>query len=474
MKDKNKIIKIIQCLSVILLYYITGKNSMFLYITTLSLYNIYLSCFSHITLKDTLKKVNNNYSKFKILKYITIIITSICLLFVITSILLSDTINIFLNLENTFLPYLIMGISVISEPLIKIFLEYLESYNKPKLSNSLLNTYYILETIFLLLIGVFTIIIFKLPIYISISLLYTSKILSFIIIGIIILIVLNKQNINFDKQSAEKNVNYKKETKNILKNNSHKSIILTIKNSYYYISIIILYVILSTRYSYNINEIEKDITFIYFYGLTIINFMVDSAIDLVKSQEKKVSIIDNILTLFQFMIKTAIILGVTSPLICKIIFKDNSNSIYLMMLSFLSIFIALFNITFDSIKNKKIVYTSLIFGIITKIILIVPLINSFYRMGYNLIYGDIISTIISMSISIIINYIYLKHKNNKEKTLDKILTTLYESIILCIILVILQFIIPIKTDSYIKSIFLFGIYIFISIMFLNIKKKKRG
>ena len=41
-----------------------------------------------------------------------------------------------------------------------------------------------------------------------------------------------------------------------------------------------------------------------------------------------------------------------------------------------------------------IIYTSLIVGIISKIILIVPLINSFYRMGYNLIYGDIISTII--------------------------------------------------------------------------------
>jgi len=94
----------------------------------------------------------------------------------------------------------------------------------------------------------------------------------------------------------------------------------------------------------------------------------------------------------------AIVLGITSPLICKIIFGSSTNSIYLAMLIYLSIFIALFDITFEYIKNKKITYISLIVGLISKMILIIPLINSFYRMGYNLIYGDIISTIISMFI----------------------------------------------------------------------------
>ena len=471
MKDRNKIFQFVECLVIILLYYIAEEKSLFLYLITLILYNIYSSCFSHISLKNTLKKYNYNYSKFKILKYTTTIISSICLLFIITSILLSETTNIFLNVENTFMPYILMSISLITEPLIKMLLDYLESYNKPKLSNKLLNTYYILENIFLLIIAIFTINVFKLPMHISISLLYTSKILSFIIIGLIVLIILNKLNINFDKTSEE-NINYKKEIKEILKNNSHKSIVKVVKNSYYYISIIILYMILSTRYSYNINEIEKDITFIYLYSITLINFVVRYALELIKNKEQ--NIISNILKLFQFMLKIAIILGVTSPLICKIIFNDSSNSIYLMMLSFLSIFIALFNMTFENIKNSKIIYTRLIIGIISKIILIVPLINSFYRMGYNLIYGDVISTIISMFISIVINYIYLKSKNKKEKTLDKILTTLYESIILCIILVITQFIIPLKTDSYIKAVFLFVIYIFICIAFLNLKKRKRG
>jgi hypothetical protein len=93
---------------------------------------------------------------------------------------------------------------------------------------------------------------------VSLSLLYVSKILSFILILVLILLLLKKQNINFEKDPVEKNISYKKEIKYILKNNSHKSIVNIFKNGYYYISIIILYMVLSTRYSYNIDTIEKD------------------------------------------------------------------------------------------------------------------------------------------------------------------------------------------------------------------------
>jgi O-antigen/teichoic acid export membrane protein len=470
MRAKNNIIKLMQCLSIILLYYMAGQKDMFLYMTTLSLYNIYVSSFSHITLENTFKKINSNYSKLKIFKYISIIITSVCLLFVIISILLSDTINIFLNIENTFLPSLLMSLTLITEPIIKIFLEYLESYNKPKISSRLLNLYYILETIFLILISLLTITILKLPMHISVSLLYLSKILSGIIITVIVLIILNKQNINFDKLPEDNNVNLKKETIEILKNNSHKSLIEVIKNGYYYISIIILYMVLSTRYNYNLVEVKNDMTFIYLYGLTILNFLVENIMSLTIAKNK--NIIHNIMTLLKFTTRVAIIFGFTAPLICNIIFGSNVKSIYLTMLSFMLIFLPIYNITFDNIKNKKIIYASLVIGIISKIILIVPLINSFYRMGYNLIYGDIISTCLSMFISIIINYIYLKSKNKKEKTLDKIFSLLSESITLSIIFVILQFIMPLSTKSYIKSILLFAIYIFISITFLKFKKKR--
>lgn len=472
MRDKTIVIKIIQFLFLLMLLHIYGDNSLFLYVITLSLYNIYLSCFSHITLKETYQKIDCQYSKFKILKYVAINIIIICSLFIISSILISDAISISLNIENTFLPYLIMSLSIATEPLIKILSEFLASCDKPKLSSAILTMYYILESFLLPIIGVLTIKIIKLPIYISISLLYLSKIFSFIIVLIIVYVSLKKSKTTLEKSKEKIRINYKKEVKEILMNNSTKSIINIIKNGYYYISIILLYMVLSTRYSYNIDVIEKDLTFVYLYGITIVSIIANIVLLLNKLNSKQENIINHIYTIFKKILTITIVFGITSPLVCKIIFDASDNYTYLMILSFLSIFIALFDTTFEHIKNKKIIYISLIFGIISKLILTVPLINSFYRMGYNLIYGDIISTMVSMFISIVINYIYIKAKSPKEKTLEKILTTLYESILLCIILVLMQFVIPIKTDNYLKALILLCIYIFVSIMFIKIKKKR--
>lgn len=474
MKDRKINIKLLGLITIILLYYISGSKSMFLYASTLSLYNVFISCFNHITLKETYKKIEYNHSKYKILKYTIINIIIVSLLFVLLSIFISDAINIFLKIENTFLPYLIMSLSIITEPIIKVLLEYLESYKKTKISNNILNIYYILEMITLIILSIITFRFTKLPIHISISLLYLSKIFSFVVVGILIFTKIKKLKLNLIKLREEKQISYKKEIKEILINNSHISVINLIKNSYYYISLIVLYAILTTRYSYRIDIIEKDLTFIYLYGMNILNFIIDIVSTITKNTNKKENIINYIYVSFKNIITVAIIFGITSPLISKIIFNDNSNSIYLVMIILLSIFIVLYNTTFENMKSKKIIYISLISGIICKLVSIIPLINSFYRMGYNLIYGDIISTIIGMFVSVIINYICIKLKNKKEKTLEKILVTLYESVLLCIILVLLQFIVPVKTDSYIKALFTLILYIFVSIMFINLKKKKRG
>ena len=367
-----------------------------------------------------------------------------------------------------------MSLSIITEPIIKVLSEYLESYKRTKLSSNLLNIYYILEMITLIILSIITFRFTKLPIHISISLLYLSKIFSFVVVGILILTKIKKLKLNLIKLREEKQISYKKEIKEILINNNHISVINLIKNSYYYISLIVLYAILTTRYSYRIDIIEKDLTFIYLYGMYILNFIIDIVSTITKNTNKKENIINYIYVSFKNIITVAIIFGITSPLISKIIFNDNSNSIYLVMIILLSIFIVLYNTTFENMKSKKIIYISLISGIICKLVSIIPLINSFYRMGYNLIYGDIISTIIGMFVSVIINYICIKLKNKKEKTLEKILVTLYESVLLCIILVLLQFIVPVKTDSYIKALFTLILYIFVSIMFINLKKKKRG
>ena len=469
MKDKDIIIKTIQTITIVLIYHISKNNNLFLFASTLSLYNVFSSCFSHITLKETLQKNDSYKNKNKIIRYTTINILIIYLIFILLSIFIGDAFNTALNVENTFLPYLMMGLSLITEPLLKIYLEYLNSYNKPKLSKNLLIVYYILESILLLIISIITLKIIKLPTHISISLFYLSKIISFI--TILIIIYLNLKKIKVDKIKEVQRVNYKKEVKNILTNNVHKSIIKVIKNSYYYISIILLYSVLSNRYNYDLELIEKNITFIYLYGLNIINLII-KVILYSKGKKEDTNIIEYIYNSFENTLITSIIIGITSPLICKILFLTNENNIYFTMLSILSIFIVLYKVTFEYTKNNKIIYISLLTGIISKLILTIPLINSFYRMGYNLVYGDIISTIISLSLSSIINYIYIKLNNKTEKTFEKILKTMYESILLCIVLLILQFIIPIKTNNYILALLILMFYITVSIICIRLKKKR--
>ena len=127
-------------------------------------------------------------------------------------------------------------------------------------------------------------------------------------------------------------------------NSYYKSIINIVKNSYYYISIIFIYLILSTRYYYAINLIEEDITFVYFYFLFLINYLIEIINYSLKKIIKPDNITDYLYNIVKIMLPIAIILSVISPLICKIIFNNPDKSVYLTMLNFMAITIALYNI----------------------------------------------------------------------------------------------------------------------------------
>ena len=69
MKEKNIIIKTIQLLTIIPLYYIVGDKSIFIYVLSLSLYNIFTSCFTHLSFKESFNKLKESYHKLKLLSY---------------------------------------------------------------------------------------------------------------------------------------------------------------------------------------------------------------------------------------------------------------------------------------------------------------------------------------------------------------------------------------------------------------------
>lgn len=473
MKEKRLfIINTLNLLWIIILYHIVGSKNLFLYVLSLSLYNIFETCFSHISLKETFNKLHSEEAKKKILKIMLLIISLISILFLVLSTLISDTISIFLKIDNIFSIFTIMGITIIIKPLIKLLSEYLENINNNHIYGKLPLVYTFFDKVIVLLIALINFRIFKTNDVTSAALLYLSKIISaIIIIYFLYLIRKHGKDIKYN-YAAKDNISYPQEIKKILTNNSYKTITEIIKYSYYYISIIVLYLVLNSRYNFKTSELEIIITFIYFFALGIMNYLIYIAKSATRKLPKDTSVTDKLYYSFKMMLTITIIFGIISPLTCKVIFNDPSKSIYLTMVNFMAIFILLFDTTYENIKNKSITYISLIAGLIAKVVLVIPLINSFYRMGYNLVYGDILSTSIAMFTSVIINYIYLRQLNKtKEKYFTKILDILYDNIILAIILIVIEFIIPLNTKNYFASLGLIIVYVIISIVYIIIKNK---
>ena len=480
MKEKRLFIfKTLNLLWIIILYHTIGSKNIFLYVLSLSLYNIFAACFDQITIKEALKKLHTEQAKKKILKIMLLIISVISMLFLILSTLISDTISIFLKLNDILPIFMIMGITVIIKPLIRLLSEYLANINNNRIYSKLPMIYTFFDKVLVLVIALINFRLFKNSELTGVAILYLSKIISAIlIIYCLYLIRKHGEDIKYNFAGDDR-INYQKEIKSILTNNSYKSITKIVKYSYYYISIIVLYLVLSTRYNFKLDELGNIITFTYFFALEAIDYLIYIAKAITNKLPKDTQVTDKLYNSFKMMLTITIIFGIISPMTCKVIFNAPSKSIYLTMISFMAIFVLLFDVTYDNIKNKTITYVSLIIGLITKIVLIIPLINSFYRMGYNLIYGDVLSTSIAMFTSIIINYIYLRNLNKeKDRYFTKILDILYDNIILAIILVVLEFIIPLNTKNYFVSLGLIIVYVGVSIIYIiiknKIKNKKRG
>jgi len=462
-------IKLINCLMLIPLYYIVGSANIYLYVLSLALYNIFLACFKTITITDKINKYQDTYTKYKIFKVTILVISVISMIFLLLSIVISDVIGNLLKINNSFITFFMMGISIMGKPITKISLEYIECLNYKKLNKALYIIYNYLEMGLLLLIAL---LVFKnnnIDVDTANGLLYLSKIISAILVNVIIyMIVIRKRKLAKNRES--KQVDYKIEIKQIFNRNNIKRVVVISEKIYYYFSIILLYLMLLKRYSYMIEDIVAIVIFLYFYFLSLVNILGEI---LMRKSEKINHILDKIYWIFDNYLSISIILIIMSSLICRVVFNNLEMGIYLIMAVCLGMFITLYKISFRELGNHRLGYISLGLGLILKCILMIPLVDSVYRMGYNLVYGDILSTIIGMGTSVIINYIYLKNKENKNKIFEKLLRSMYVNIILCIFLVVMQFIIPIKTDSYIKSLLLLIIYGMVSVILLKLKRKKR-
>lgn len=477
MEEKNFIINTLELLTIVIFYYIVGNEDIFVYVLSLSLYNIFKAYFKHLSFKESFDKINDNYDKYKFLNIAILYVSIIGLLFLILGIVISDISSAILKIKDVFFPFLIMGISILSYPISNLLLDYLNSTKRNKKEIIIFNIYNYLRLFLFIIISLLLFRVFKIPSDIKISCLYLPDIISTIIISVLVYIMIKKDK--YVKSPRNIKYNYNSKIKAVITKNNNKIIIDVIKNSYYYISIIILYFILSTRYGYATSIILSDITFVYFYFLAIINYFIYVCFELIIKHNPFTNITNYMYLAIKKVFPLVIIFSIVSPLTCQLIFNITNKFIYLIILNFLAIFIILYDITNDNLKSTKILLISAVVGIVIKLLITIPLIDAFYRMGYNLIYGDILSTIFALLFSIIINYVSANNKSVEgSQYLDKILDIFYLNIILTIILIVLEFIVPIKSNSYLKSIFLMILYLIVGFGFIQLKnkyiKKKRG
>ena len=112
------------------------------------------------------------------------------------------------------------------------------------------------------------------------------------------------------------------------------------------------------------------------------------------------------------------------------------------------------------LKDRKVVFISLITGVILKIVLNNHLLIAFNRFSLPPYYGTITASIIGYLASIIICFVVLrnKYKINFEVFLKNLIDIVFGSIVMCIVLLILRFFIPIASPNRLMNIVIILFY----------------
>lgn len=421
-----------------------NSTDLFSILLVSTLYLIFIKSFSHIKYN---KKTNN-----QLVPIITIIIL-ISLIYLAISYCIGSI--FFTDIKSIFMA---MGASIFIYPTIKVIKNYLDN-NKQKKQSVIINLIYYLINIISLVVLILLYHFINLDINTFGIILYLSN-----YVALLIILITQRKIFKFKKINI-------KELKPILATNIRERLIILSNIAYYYLSLIFLYFSLTHKYLYDYSVVSTLLIDVYLYCYYIVVFIA------IIFYPKKLE--DNINTTYikviSKMLPITILISILAGPILLVLFNHNTNAYIFTLLVFEAIILVMYNIAMNLLKDKKNFNIVLITGLLIKCITTIPLINSLYRMGYSMVYGDIISTIISLAIPVIIAIIYF---NNKQKVsfdnyFTSILNIIYENIILCLILILLQLIIPLTTNNRLVALGVIVIYTIIYLVFNYIKRKLR-
>lgn len=496
MKKKYKNFIYIFALLVMLMFikFMLYEKDIFSVVISFSMFLIFVNSYSHINIEKEVNELRNNnyiYSQVRLF-YLTILIVFLInliymgIIYIIT-LFLSD--NYFLFNYNYIL--LIMGSTIFVIPTLNILSQYLKANNLKKFGSILKLMFYIIWgflSIILLIVN------YKIDIstYMFAIYIYLLEIFAFIVVILCCLLVIKNKKIFKLKQIKKREeckISLKNKLKNIFASNIKYSIKKVIYLSYYYVSIVFVFFILLYRYNYGYKEVISIMLDTYFYDFALILILVlyyilkyKKVISNTIYNIKEKGIINNLLIdIANKVIPVTILICILSGPILKLLF-NSKNSIVFMFFIWILPFILLYIIGIKLLEvssSKKVLYITLLTGILVKIVLTIPLINSFYRMGYNLIYGDIVANIIGMFVSYIMTILYLnkKYKIDFSNSFEKILNIVYENIILSLILIISSMVISLNVNSKSQALIVIIINIVIYVIYNIIKNlllKMRG
>lgn len=130
--------------------------------------------------------------------------------------------------------------------------------------------------------------------------------------------------------------------------------------------------------------------------------------------------------------------------------------------------------TTQMMKEYKQVFKSLISGFLTNVILNIPLLYAFNKMGLPAYYGSTLATILGYSVCAIMNLHFLKKKYNinYEITIKRVITIISTVLIMAISLLLLKYLIPFNSTSRIINIGIVILYAVIgAIIYLGLNLK---
>lgn len=469
MEKKKYLLNVIEYITLIILFMLGNGNKLFIYTLCYLFYKVLSGVYDSINVKDSILRYKNKDNIFKNKGYIysIIILVIYSILGLGISFLLSIGIKKILGITDIVMPLMISSLLVVNRPILDITNDLLIIYNKKKLASSIHYIYYFIDSILLLII--YSIIYkIKMPIYIFTSILFISKVISLFIIISLCLIVSYKKNKSKSKYRLS-------EFREVFRDfNKSLMVVDSTKYGYFYISFIILYIVLVNRYGYKIEDVYNILVIGYLNCLSIILLVSDSIKYFTNRLCREYSLGRKIIYLLDISIPIVIYMIIMAKYIYMFLFGNIDGYGILMSFSLLVLFITFYDImVYEYLKVRENVYKYLLVGILIMGITIVPLIDSFYRMGYSLINGSIISIIIGICISLIMLMLKIKVIDRKmvNKYFEKFILIIYQNIILSFILVILQLVINFNTN---RMFSLMVIVIYIGIMVGYFRIKKRG